>query len=171
MVSGIPLLVIDGKIDSDVFKKKTAFYTNPHARTAIGTKLDGTIIIVVAEHHYTRDLATVTMGEVRSLIKEKDKILAQKYHKSTNELTLVELNEILKDELASPNGAKGLTIIELAQFLKDKGCNDALNLDGGGSSTLWIDGKVINNTIGDIDEGNSLKKIRGVSDAIVFIPK
>ncbi len=65
----------------------------------------------------------------------------------------------------------GLTILELAQFMKKQGCKSALNLDGGGSSTLWINGKTINQTIGDIDEGNSLKTERPVSDAIIFKDK
>jgi exopolysaccharide biosynthesis protein len=48
------------------------------------------------------------------------------------------------------------------------GCSAAINLDGGGSSTLYIDGEYINETIGDSDEGAGRKVIRPVSDAIVF---
>ena len=48
------------------------------------------------------------------------------------------------------------------------GCEDAINLDGGGSSTLWINGKVVNKTLGDKDEGNGKQTERPVSDAIVF---
>jgi hypothetical protein len=38
----------------------------------------------------------------------------------------------------------GMTFSELADFCLVLGCTDALNLDGGGSSTLWIDGQVVN---------------------------
>ena len=37
--------------------------------------------------------------------------------------------------------AVGATLVEEAQILKDLGCVEALNLDGGGSSCLLINGK------------------------------
>ncbi|HEY0750272.1 MAG TPA: phosphodiester glycosidase family protein, partial [Chitinophagaceae bacterium] len=37
--------------------------------------------------------------------------------------------------------ASGASLIQLAQILKDLGCVEALNLDGGGSSCLLINGK------------------------------
>ena len=38
----------------------------------------------------------------------------------------------------------GMTLAELAALMQRLGCADALNLDGGGSSTMWLDGKVVN---------------------------
>jgi hypothetical protein len=38
----------------------------------------------------------------------------------------------------------GMTFAELAAFMKSLGCTDALNLDGGGSSTFWLQGRVMN---------------------------
>jgi hypothetical protein len=40
-----------------------------------------------------------------------------------------------------PGKAEGATLIQEAQLLKDIGCFEALNLDGGGSSCLLINGK------------------------------
>ena len=60
----------------------------------------------------------------------------------------------------------GLSLLELANLMKDLGCVTAYNLDGGGSSTMWFNGKVLNHptTFGDtIAE-------RGISD-IVYISK
>ena len=169
IVSGIPYLINDSKISHDLFEKTGEFYVKAHARTAIGIKPNSDIIIVVAEHSYLKDLTSITAGEVQSLINEKGKIFVQKYnHKNPSELTLKELKEILKEEYTSKDGMQGITILELAELMKELGCQYALNLDGGGSSTLWIDGKVINHTIGDADEGNSLSTIRPVSDAIIF---
>lgn len=169
MLSGIPLLMSDSKIAQDLEEKKSEFYTAPHARTAFGIKPDGNFVVVVAEHNYQRDLQSITMGELQSLMREKGKILAQKYnHKSPGDITLNELKEILKEEHVSQHAGRGLTILELAQLMEDLGCQDALNLDGGGSSTLWIKGEVMNQTIGDADEGNGLRTARPVSDAIVF---
>ena len=39
-----------------------------------------------------------------------------------------------------PGYAGGMNLIELRHFLQQLGCTDALNLDGGGSSTLWAKG-------------------------------
>lgn len=44
-----------------------------------------------------------------------------------------------------PNLSVGMTLPELADYLVKLGCIEALNLDGGGSSTLWVDGHVMNN--------------------------
>ena len=38
----------------------------------------------------------------------------------------------------------GMTTYELALLLEELGCTDALNLDGGGSTTAWVRGKVVN---------------------------
>jgi hypothetical protein len=41
-------------------------------------------------------------------------------------------------------GAAGMTLTELGKYLATLGCQEALNLDGGGSATLWAAGKVRN---------------------------
>ncbi len=38
----------------------------------------------------------------------------------------------------------GMTFSELARLMQEYGCREAINLDGGGSSTLWVGGKVVN---------------------------
>lgn len=43
-----------------------------------------------------------------------------------------------------PATALGMSLHELAELMKRLGCSDALNLDGGGSSTLWFEGEVVN---------------------------
>ncbi len=58
----------------------------------------------------------------------------------------------------------GLTLYELATFLKTLGAKTAYNLDGGGSSTMILNGNLINNPT---SSGNRIKE-RSVSD-IVYI--
>lgn len=41
--------------------------------------------------------------------------------------------------------SEGLSLYELADFMKKIGCTTAYNLDGGGSSTMYFNGKIINN--------------------------
>jgi exopolysaccharide biosynthesis protein len=168
-VSGIPMLIYQGKIPVDLLKQTSDFYLKPHARTALGINAVGGVIIVVAEHYYMRDIMNITMGEVQSLMKSKAAIFAQKYNKQNpGDITLNELKKILKDEFSSSAGTQGLTVVEVAQLMQELGCQYAINLDGGGSSTLWMYDKVVNNTFGDADEAAGKKIERSVSDAIIF---
>lgn len=170
LVSGIPMLINNGKISDELFDKKSGFYTQPHARTAVGVASGSKVIIVVVEHYYAKDINAITVGELQSLIKTKGKTFAGKYKKQDPEdLTLNELKQILRDEFSPHDvGTQGLTILNLAKLMQDLGCQYAINLDGGGSSTLWIKGKIINNTFGDKDEAVGEKIERPVSDAIIF---
>ncbi|MEY2428719.1 MAG: hypothetical protein QOJ40_1604 [Verrucomicrobiota bacterium] len=57
----------------------------------------------------------------------------------------------------------GMTVAELASFMKNLGCNEAMNLDGGGSSTFWLNGKVMNSP--------SDKHERGLANALVIVQR
>ena len=57
--------------------------------------------------------------------------------------------------------SKGVTLTEFAEMFKELGCSTAYNLDGGGSSTMYFMGRVVNNPLGK-------NKERGTSD-ILFI--
>ncbi|MCD8197615.1 MAG: phosphodiester glycosidase family protein [Lachnospiraceae bacterium] len=61
--------------------------------------------------------------------------------------------------------SEGLTLYELAEVMQELGCQTAYNLDGGGSSTMWFMGNVVNNPTSGTTAGE-----RGVSD-IVYIGK
>jgi exopolysaccharide biosynthesis protein len=61
------------------------------------------------------------------------------------------------------NKSAGLSLLQLAQEFKDRGCTVANNLDGGGSSTMWFNGQVVNNPT----DGRSYSE-RSVSD-IVYV--
>jgi len=61
----------------------------------------------------------------------------------------------------------GMTLDELSGYLVKLGCTEAVNLDGGGSSSLWFAGKVRNNPCDgyERDIANSLIVLRKKSDA------
>lgn len=58
----------------------------------------------------------------------------------------------------------GLSLSQMAEFMKDLGVTTAYNLDGGGSSTMYFNGEIINQPT---TNGRSIKE-RSVSD-IVYI--
>ena len=60
--------------------------------------------------------------------------------------------------------SKGMTTDELAEFMQNLGIIDAYNLDGGGSATMYFNGKLVNNPTFD---GNNFEE-RNVSD-IVYV--
>jgi exopolysaccharide biosynthesis protein len=60
--------------------------------------------------------------------------------------------------------SQGLSLEELAEVMQDLGCTEAYNLDGGGSSTMYFNGRVINKPT---TNGNRISE-RKVSD-IVYI--
>lgn len=63
----------------------------------------------------------------------------------------------------SPGYSAGVTMTGLARIMKDLGARTAYNLDGGGSSTMYFNGALVNNPLGANRE-------RGTSD-ILYIGK
>ena len=60
--------------------------------------------------------------------------------------------------------SQGLSLYQLAQVMQDNGVQTGYNLDGGGSTTLYFNGKVVNQTVG----GSGQSSERAVSDIIYF---
>lgn len=58
----------------------------------------------------------------------------------------------------------GISLPDLAEFLLEQGATDAMNLDGGGSSTMFLDGKVVSKP--SDKEGE-----RKIGDAILVTPR
>jgi exopolysaccharide biosynthesis protein len=57
--------------------------------------------------------------------------------------------------------SRGVTLSEFAEIFQSLGCTEAYNIDGGGSSTMYFMGRLVNNPLGRNQE-------RGTSD-ILFI--
>ena len=60
--------------------------------------------------------------------------------------------------------SEGLSLYEVAEIMQEYGCSTAYNLDGGGSSTMYFNGQIINNPT---TNGRKISE-RSVSD-IVYI--
>lgn len=87
---------------------------------------------------------------------------------ASNPRTAIGLVEPLHYVLAVSDGrtseSRGLTLVQLAQVMQEAGCTIAYNLDGGGSSTLYFNGRVVNNPT---TNGRTIAE-RAVSD-IVYV--
>ncbi len=64
---------------------------------------------------------------------------------------------------------EGLTIAELTQVLQNLGCQQAINLDGGGSSTLVFEQTIKNSPAGDMDDIFHVFHERLVHDALLVV--
>lgn len=66
----------------------------------------------------------------------------------------------------------GMTLLELATFLKEYGCIDALNLGGGGDTTLVIKNDIINSpSARRYSPWKGKKRERPLSDALLIVSK
>ncbi len=83
----------------------------------------------------------------------------------TNPRTAIGIVEPLHYKLVVSDGrtteSRGLSLYQLAEIMQELGCTQAYNLDGGGSSTLWFQGKIINKptTFGKVIEERSVSDI------------
>lgn len=75
-----------------------------------------------------------------------------------------ELHYLLVVSDGRTSRSEGLTLYEMAEFLQELGAQTAYNLDGGGSSTMWFNGQVVNEPV---NHGSKVSE-RRVSD-IVYI--
>lgn len=66
--------------------------------------------------------------------------------------------------------AAGMTIRELARVMRDLGSTSALNLDGGGSTTMWVGGKGVVNYPSD-NGAFDHRGERGVANAVVIFAR
>jgi Phosphodiester glycosidase len=56
----------------------------------------------------------------------------------------------------------GMTLTQLARFMKDEGAVKAVNLDGGGSAEMWVRGNIVNRP----SDGNE----RPVTNSLILLP-
>ncbi len=166
MVTGIPMIVQNGKVADNalMLSSDSDFVRKPHARTAVGLDAKGNIMLVAVESDYIKPLSKITLEEVQYILKKKKDI-------ETKTLTLPQLQKIVEEHFSSKNTGRGLSLKELAKFMIEIGCVEAINLDGGGSTAMFFKGKMMNVSIGDEDEAFGEIIRRPVSDAIIVVPR
>ena len=99
------------------------------------------------------------------IVDEDDEVKA---HLDSNPRTCIAMIEPLHYLIAVSDGRTsrnaGLTLYELANFMKSLGASEAYNMDGGGSSTMVFMDRVINQPT---SQGTTIGE-RGVSDIVYF---
>lgn len=112
------------------------FYTNVHKEKQFNFALSATPRLV--RHGKAGHEAYIEGSRSRRFINGHLGRTAIGYNQAKDIFYLVTI-----DHPNSSAGKKGASLGELAQIMKQIGCYDAMNLDGGGSSIMVIDGKNI----------------------------
>ena len=97
---------------------------------------------------------TVTQGQ------EVDQAMASNPRTAIGQIDELHYVFVVSDGRTSESA--GLSLYQLAQFMQSLGCETAYNLDGGGSSTMYFNGEVINNPTGGRSSGTSERKVSDI---------
>jgi len=104
----------------------------------------------------------VTSGQIEAALAHGK---ADSSHTTRNPRTAVGFNDhyffLVEVDGRQKTLSLGMTFAELAAFMRQIGCSEAMNLDGGGSSTFWLGGKIMNSP--------SDKHERSVANALVIL--
>jgi len=110
----------------------------------VGNDSEITIQPVHSEQFYEfshQESAVLVTGPLLLLNSEEIKLPLMKFSSSRHPRTCLCLNQdaaVLITIDGRNQAAAGMSLIEVQQFLLSIGCIDAVNLDGGGSTTMWI---------------------------------
>jgi len=122
MINGDPIIIDDGKLSDEVLKAHSSFYNANHARTVLGLKANGEIIICVIEHIYKQALSDIKLSQIITIIKEKNL--------DATKISADEIINILQNYFSIKNEAIGISLKELAVCMLKENCIQAINLDG-----------------------------------------
>jgi len=108
-------------------------------------------------------------GDIPSYLEEQTSEFYTKKHPRTAIGLLKNGNWVFIVIDGGQKHSEGFTILELAQFMKKLGCTGALNLDGGGSSTMVIQNKMVNSPSGRTY--SLFRKERPISNTLLICSK
>lgn len=165
---------IDGDIDAFNQLKDGDPTRAFRANGAVAT-FNGRMYVLKADHtadweHYIRAEDVLTGGPIMMVGGDDVEILKTSFNTDRHPRTAVGKKADGTIVFVVADGrtpqAAGVSMWELRQIMKWCGCEDALNLDGGGSSTMVLEGKIVNRPCdnGKFDE----KGERKVANAVII---
>ena len=165
VINGAGLLIANGKKISDfreAEKIDSGFVNKRYARTAIGIDQDGQGYFVVVDHVHAVDYRNISLLALSKTLLERGYNTAQ-----VKTMPIEDALNVFKNA-KEDDYTEGMTLYELQDYMESLGCKWAMNFDGGGSSTMVYENKIVNTPFGDEDEGEGEHKIRRVSDALIL---
>jgi hypothetical protein len=107
------------------------------------------------------------------LIQNGKRLVGEGNKKNRHPRTVIGFNEtelfLVVVDGRQPRLSRGMNYGELADLMDRLGCTNALNMDGGGSSTMWLDGALVNSPSGRTGQrpvGNALMILGRLVDRV-----
>jgi exopolysaccharide biosynthesis protein len=126
------------KVDMPVYRENAAIAIDASGKPSIIRKPE-------AGWEMTALPEVLSSGPLLLFGGEKEKMVQQAFNTNRHPRTAIGITKDKHLLLVTVDGrsseAQGMSNEELAQLMLALGCTEALNLDGGGSTTLWIAGK------------------------------
>ncbi len=168
IISGSDLLIKNFRIPAKITSKinKSAFRDEPHGRTAICQFNKTKYAVYVVDHNPAKSVYDIAFRDMVVPLKREglDRETALK-------MSLGELLQLYTKLDASSERSIGISLGDFAKLLEREGCMNAINLDGGGSSTLVVNNKVVNNPTGLQNVNVEGKNLRAVGDILLIKKK
>ena len=168
VMSGSDMLLKDSKIPTNITSKENSspFRDAPHGRTAICQFDETKYAVYVADHNPAKNIYEITIRDIIIPLKKAglDRETAMK-------MRLEELIQKYQTIEAREDFSIGMLLGDFAKFLKQEGCKNVINLDGGGSATLVVENKVINTPSGLQNINIEGKNLRNVGDIFLIKKK
>lgn len=150
---------------SNPYRENAGFSLDKNGKVSILRKLD-------RGWHAAKSYTLLTSGPLLVYNGKVEQQVNQKFNTNRHPRTAVGVdknNHLIAVVVDGRNAeAHGMSTLELALLMQTLGCTDAMNLDGGGSSTAWIEIKGVVNYPSDNKKFDHEGE-RKVADAIIFI--
>ena len=140
IMSGSNMLLANGELDEYLSdpKHKSAFRDTKHARSALCKMNNGNIAFAATDYVYENDIKNMVPKQILSFLNSNGIT-----HEEAEKMSISDIMTFYHKVSETQHKAKGLTMGDFAAALKEHGCVDAINLDGGSSTTLVYKDKVI----------------------------
>lgn len=171
--------VVFFKVDGDVISRGAVNRRLYSESGAIAIQNDGTIAILIRpDEGWLSDNNVTVMGSGPILIFNGEHQILNRdpFNELRHPRTAVETTKDQRLLLITVDGrsseAHGMSTPELRELMEDFGAVSALNLDGGGSTAMWIDGFGENGIVNYPSDNRKFDHAgeRGVANALILIP-
>ncbi len=168
IISGSDLLIKNFRIPNNITSKrnKSTFRDEPHGRTAICQFNKTKYAVYIADHNPAKSVYDISFRDMIMPLKREGL-----NRETALKMPLGELLQLYAKLDASSERSIGISLGDFARFLEREGCMNAINLDGGGSSTLVVGNKVVNTPTGLQNVNVEGKNLRAVGDILLIKKK
>ena len=140
IMSGSNMLLTNGEFDEYLLNpsRKSAFRDMQHARSALCKMKNGNIAFAATDYVYEDDIKNMAPKQILSFLTSNG--ITQD---EAEKMSITDVMKFYYKVSSEQTKSKGLSMQDFATALKNYGCIDAINLDGGSSTTLIYKDKII----------------------------